>query len=172
MLGALAALALASCGETREQLGLDRKPPDEFAVLKRAPLVQPPNYALRPPQPGAPRPQEQDPFDQAQTSVFGATQSVTPPVSEGGASDGTQSLLQEAGAQVADPAIRRKLDSENQVQTKEQESLAKKLLDIGGDEGEAGPASVVDAPAEAQRIKKNQQDQAPVTKGETPRVER
>ncbi len=32
--------------------------PDEFAVESRAPLTIPPEFDLRPPQPGAPRPQE------------------------------------------------------------------------------------------------------------------
>ncbi len=37
---------------------MDRSSPDEFAVESRAPLTIPPDFALRPPQPGAPRPQE------------------------------------------------------------------------------------------------------------------
>ena len=32
--------------------------PDEFAVESRAPLTVPPDFDLRPPEPGAPRPQE------------------------------------------------------------------------------------------------------------------
>ena len=37
---------------------MDQVGPDEFAVESRAPLTIPPEFALRPPQPGAPRPQE------------------------------------------------------------------------------------------------------------------
>ena len=37
---------------------MDRVGPDEFAVESRAPLTIPPDYDLRPPQPGAARPQE------------------------------------------------------------------------------------------------------------------
>jgi Protein of unknown function (DUF3035) len=39
-------------------IGLDQVGPDEFAVESRAPLTIPPEFDLRPPQPGAPRPQE------------------------------------------------------------------------------------------------------------------
>ena len=39
-------------------VGLDQPGPDEFAVESRAPLTIPPDYDLRPPKPGAPRPQE------------------------------------------------------------------------------------------------------------------
>jgi hypothetical protein len=39
-------------------LGMDRVGPDEFAVESRAPLTIPPDFDLRPPQPGAARPQD------------------------------------------------------------------------------------------------------------------
>ena len=42
----------------RRALGIDQGGPDEFAVESRAPLTIPPDFDLRPPQPGAPRPQE------------------------------------------------------------------------------------------------------------------
>ena len=35
---------------------MNRQRPDEFAVQRQAPLVIPPDFALTPPQPGAPRP--------------------------------------------------------------------------------------------------------------------
>ena len=57
---ALGTLVLSGCGSARQTFGLDRKPPDEFSVLTRAPLAVPPEYKLRPPTPGAPRPQESD----------------------------------------------------------------------------------------------------------------
>ena len=53
---ALGALVLSGCSGARQTFGLDRKPPDEFSVVTRAPLAVPPEYQLRPPQPGAPRP--------------------------------------------------------------------------------------------------------------------
>jgi Protein of unknown function (DUF3035) len=51
-------LLLAGCSGFRQLIGLDQVGPDEFAVESRAPLTIPPEFNLRPPEPGAPRPQE------------------------------------------------------------------------------------------------------------------
>lgn len=61
-------VALAGCGSTG-LLGRDR--PDEFAVSRQAPLVVPPDFALTPPNPGAPRPQDNDASQQALDALFG-----------------------------------------------------------------------------------------------------
>jgi hypothetical protein len=49
--------SLSACGKN----GYDRDRPDEFAVARQAPLVIPPDFALVPPRPGAPRPQDTSP---------------------------------------------------------------------------------------------------------------
>ncbi|MCZ8320852.1 MAG: DUF3035 domain-containing protein [Novosphingobium sp.] len=69
---ALAALGtatlLAGCGSS----GLfNRDRPDEFAVQRQAPLVVPPDFALTPPAPGAPRPSDRSAAQQAQDALFG-----------------------------------------------------------------------------------------------------
>lgn len=51
----LAAIAItaAACGEgLKQDLGLSKQAPDEFAVVRNAPLSLPPNFNLRPPKPG------------------------------------------------------------------------------------------------------------------------
>jgi hypothetical protein len=52
------ALALSGCTSLKQAIGLDPTMPDEFAVESQAPLTIPPDFALRPPKPGAPRPQD------------------------------------------------------------------------------------------------------------------
>ena len=52
------ALLLLGCTDLKRSIGLEKTSPDEFAVESRAPLEMPPDFDLRPPQPGAPRPQE------------------------------------------------------------------------------------------------------------------
>jgi hypothetical protein len=59
---------LAGCGSTGL---LDRDRPDEFAVSRQAPLVIPPDFALVPPNPGAPRPQANYASAQALDALFG-----------------------------------------------------------------------------------------------------
>ena len=68
ILGA-ASLLLAACGSSGI---LGRARPDEFAVQRQAPLIVPPDFALTPPQPGAPRPAEQTAQQQAEEALFGA----------------------------------------------------------------------------------------------------
>ena len=66
-----AALLLAGCGGG----GLfNRSRPDEFAVQRQAPLVVPPDFALTPPAPGAPRPTDSSTAAQAQSALFGSPQ--------------------------------------------------------------------------------------------------
>lgn len=67
----LTALALAGCGGGKRGVLSGRSGPDEFAVARRAPLVVPPDFALVPPKPGAPRPQEADSSTQALNAMFG-----------------------------------------------------------------------------------------------------
>src|SRR3954463_12091150 len=68
---AFLAAAVAGCSSTKEMLGLTKRSPDEFQVVSRAPLSMPPDYSLRPPTPGAARPQEGTTTQQAQQIVTG-----------------------------------------------------------------------------------------------------
>jgi len=65
-----ASAALSACGGGGGLLNRER--PDEFAVQRQAPLVVPPDFALVPPQPGAPRPTEGTAAQQALEALFGA----------------------------------------------------------------------------------------------------
>lgn len=69
VLAAIGSATLVSgCGST----GLfNRDRPDEFAVQRQAPLVIPPDFALTPPAPGAPRPSDRSAAQQAQDALFG-----------------------------------------------------------------------------------------------------
>jgi len=161
----LLAFGLTGCGNAKEQLGLERNPPDEFKVLKRAPLELPPNYALRPPKPGAPRPQEQEPSLQARSTVFGgeATIAAEP-------TSGEDFLLQEAGATNVQPDIRDTLDAETKELRDYNKPTAQKLLGAFGNDDQPS-ATIVDAPAEAERLRGNAEDGKPVTEGDTPSIE-
>ena len=69
VVAASVALALAGCGSGKRGFGHGGL--DEFAVARRAPLIVPPDFALVPPKPGAPRPQEADSSTQALQAMFG-----------------------------------------------------------------------------------------------------
>ncbi len=62
-------LLLPGCTDLKRSIGLERSSPDEFAVESRAPLTMPPDFELRPPQPGAARPQEKSSGQQARQVI-------------------------------------------------------------------------------------------------------
>ena len=68
VLAAGSAALLSACGSGGV---LNRERPDEFAVQRQAPLVIPPDFALTPPEPGAPRPSEGTAAQQALDALFG-----------------------------------------------------------------------------------------------------
>src|SRR5918999_998000 len=63
---------LTGCDSIRRTLGVDKSPPDEFQVYPRARRAARPAYGLRPPRPGANRPQDLSPTQQARQTVFRA----------------------------------------------------------------------------------------------------
>jgi hypothetical protein len=162
----LVPLALSGCSNAKEQMGLTRKAPDEFAVVKRAPLSMPPDYSLRPPQPGAPRPQEQSTSEQAKQAVFGEDMGVYSSTSAG---DAESALVQQAGATSADPAIRQKIDGELEEYEDVNKPVAQKLLGIVKETPPS--ATVVNAKEESERLLKNAEQGKPVTEGETPSIQ-
>jgi len=150
------ALALAGCGDNvRRSLGLTKQSPDEFRVVSRAPLVVPPSFNLRPPSPGAQRPQEATPRDQARQAVFRAepgeqtaTAYVTP--EDDSLSAGERSLLTQAGAGRSDPNIRQIVDRETQAINEESRDFADMLIFWKDPEPHY---EVIDPAAEARRLR-------------------
>jgi hypothetical protein len=174
-------LATGGCSGLKETLGLSKQSPDEFKVVSRAPLSMPPDYNLKPPTPGAPRPQEGSPRDQAAAAVFQYSNTTSgtmpadavPPVGEGESetaqSSGESALLQSAGGTGVDPNIRQLVDSE----TAEDEANSKSLADTLTFWREPEPyGEVIDPAAEQKRLEENSATGKPVTEGETPTIVR
>lgn len=101
----LAGFSLTGCETTRDALGLNKVVPDEFRIVTKAPLVVPPDYALRPPSPGEPSPQELQPQSAARETLLGQRASTS-------RSDGEKFLTAKAGADRADPLARYVVDDE------------------------------------------------------------
>jgi hypothetical protein len=162
----LSAPLLSACGGVREDLGLGRNPPDEFAVVERPPLSMPPDYGLRPPRPGAERPQNVDMSQEASEALFNGNL----PASGGNVSDGEKALLAAAGTTHADPNIRETVDREAAQKVVASPHLVDRLLNGGGDDQK--PLTTVDAEAEAARIKNAQATNQSITLGATPVIEK
>ena len=163
----LAAATLSACSDARRALGYDKAPPDEFAVIARAPLSQPPDYSLRPPAPGAPRPQEGTATDQARSALTPGKSSGSAALA--GTSKGEQFLLTKAGADKATPDIRRVVNEETSQMVEADDSFINKLMFW---QTEAPPGDVVNPGAESKRLKDNAASGKPVTEGQTVIIER
>ena len=168
LLGVLAAAGIAGCSdEARQSIGLGSDPPDEFAVVTRAPLALPPDYNLRPPAPGARRPQEAEIRDEVrQTLVRSASTSAAP---TGKTSPAENALLQRTGAGQADPGIRSRVDAESAALAESGTGFVDKIVFWRAPER---PGEVVDAKKEAQRLQSNQALGKPPSTGSTPVIER
>jgi hypothetical protein len=90
-----ALLVLGGCSDGLSRtFGLTRDAPDEYTVTTRAPLSMPPDYNLRPPRPGAPRPQEQSERQQAAEALVPQLALGAP---QGSVSPGQAALLEQTG---------------------------------------------------------------------------
>ena len=150
----VAALGLTACTSTRKALGMNKVTPDEFRVVTKAPLVVPPDYALRPPAPGKPRPQELQPESVARNALLGQREAEA-------RTDGEKLLVAKAGADKADPLIRYVVDDEFGDVAHKEKSFADRVMFWRGDNKVSGetPAVVadntptpIDAAAEDARI--------------------
>jgi hypothetical protein len=103
----LAALggSLAGCQSAATALGMTKVVPDEFRIVTKAPLTVPPDYSLRPPAPGEPRPQELQPESAARAALLGQRAAEQ-------RSQGEKLLASKAGGDKADPLVRYVVDDE------------------------------------------------------------
>jgi len=117
-------VCLSACSsDLSRTFGFTRDAPDEFEVTTRAPLSMPPDYTLRPPRPGATRPQEMTAPRAAEAALVpqtalgpGAAGASGAAVGASAASvtSGEQALVAAAGAP-APANIRRQIDADAAV---------------------------------------------------------
>ena len=170
----LALVVLTGCGDTRKMLGLDKQTPDEFKIINRAPLSLPPDYALRIPEPGAVRPQEQTIPQRAMAAITGTPVNATAPAAAAPAADpaataGEQAFEKQFGAERALPDIRQVVQRENSALTAEDQTFLDSLMFWRSPEDRS---PVVDAPREAQRLRENAALGKPADDGETPTIQK
>jgi hypothetical protein len=155
-------LLLGGCSDfsLSRTFGLVHDTPDEFTVVTRAPLSMPPDFTLRPPQPGALRPTEQSDRSLAESALvpqlaLGGTRA--------GMTPGQAALVRDAGGR-APADIRRRVDQEALLASSDDSFIDKILYWRKPDSQHA----VVDADEEARRLRQNAAlGQSPVT-GDTP----
>jgi hypothetical protein len=165
---------LAGCGnDTKRALGWEKTPPDEFSVMTRAPLTQPPDYDLRPPSPGSARSQEAT-AERAKKVLMASGGSGT----KKGAKDnpdladlsaGEKALIKKAGAENATPAIRKQVDEETTALVEENKSFTDDILFW---QKQPEPGEIVDPGKEQKRLEANASLGKAATEGDSPKIER
>jgi hypothetical protein len=159
---ALAAASLAGCDDFMRAIGKEKVVPDEFAVVSRAPLAVPPDFALRPPRIGAERPQEVAPVDQARQTVFRAgdqSAAALPPAAEQ-RSPGESELLNKAGVASAPKDIRQLVESDATTRDDMSDGFVDKLAFWRKDQKLGPTDNVIDPNAEELRLEAQKQAQA------------
>ena len=114
-------MGLSGCSTASRALGMTKVVPDEFRVVTKAPLTVPPDYSLRPPTPGEPRPQELQPESAARSALLGARNAEA-------RSQGEKLLASKAGADKADPLVRYVVDDEFGGLAHKEPSFADRVL--------------------------------------------
>ena len=144
--------------------------PDEFSVVTRAPLAIPRDYGLRPPAPGAQRPQEATTKNEAKAILLsnGSNGAQGDP---GGKnfSRGEVALLSKAGARNADPSIREMVSRESSVLAARDGQFLATLMFWRNKER---PGIILDAGNESRRLRENSALGDPPVKGTTPVIKR
>ena len=154
---------LGGCDSFRRAIGAEKVMPDEFDVVSRAPLSVPPDFSLRPPRIGEPRPQEVPPVEQARETVFrvGANPSSKLPPAADQRSPGESELLREAGAANAPADIRQLVDTDAASASQMSDSFVDKLAFWRKDDKPASPDRVINPSEEAERLAMLKQDSKP-----------
>jgi hypothetical protein len=171
-------LTLAGCarGTVQEALGMGKRSPDEFAVVSRAPLILPPDYGLRPPEPGESRPGVDTPSERARSSLTGGpgqqdlaaeqeVVSATFDAPDEVESSGERALVAQATTTPVDPDIRRRIAEENMELTEVEQGLFTRLV-MWRQPQSLG--TVVDPVAETERLRANRAAGKPMTEGDSP----
>lgn len=126
----LGALALAGCAH-HQKSAYSHAHPDEFVVRREAPLVVPPDFALVPPKPGAPRPQDADSSTQALQAMFGGPAPRSPLET---------SAVNAAGGERAVAGIRSNVGDPN-TQTVDKGSVTRDIVAAPEGDGQTARAS-------------------------------
>ncbi|MEL7041821.1 MAG: DUF3035 domain-containing protein [Pseudomonadota bacterium] len=104
--------------------------PDEFRVVKKAPLVLPPDYSLRPPGAGEGIPFEVDPARAGAASAFGTDIGQSASASE-------RALVAAAGANAVSPVIRQQVDWEEARVIRKSQSVSDQVIGWDGAEDQS-----------------------------------
>lgn len=167
-------LSTSACSNVQATLGLTKQPPDEFTVVRKPPLVMPPNFALRPPVVAELGKDKSESAAKAKAALLGQTQGVATVLraqtaSAPAKSIGERALLTRAGAENANPGIRQLILRETTLLEDKDRAFTERLIFWQ----KAPPSGqVVDAKKEAERLREAAATGKSPTTGDTPIIQR
>ena len=164
-----ASLMVSGCDAARSAAGLEKQAPDEFSVVPRAPLSVPPDFGLRPPRPGAARPQETSVRNQARGVLIRGGAARQGPSTSGKFSAGEAAILSAAGALNPDPSIRSTVNRETSALVEADDSVFDKVF-FWQEPNLSG--TVVDPDKESRRLREAAAIGDPPNKGDVPVIKR
>lgn len=138
-----ALLVLSGCESIRQATGAEKTPPDEFTVLTKSPLVIPPDFNLRPPQPGIASRNDPDADETGASLALPTASAATLGASY---SDGEKLLLTKTNALSVDPNIRKTITTDVGLED-EGPAFAQKVLFQGADPPKPAAPAAMTAPA-------------------------
>lgn len=134
-------LSLSACESIRNFVA-GKEPPDEFAVVTKAPLIIPPDYNLKPPKPGIAPLNQASPTQSAEAALYSDDPKAVASSISGNYSEAEKMLLAQTRAASASDSIRQQIAADNSNQQSADESFTDQLL-FGSS------ASTADAPLDA-----------------------
>ncbi|MBL0318851.1 MAG: DUF3035 domain-containing protein [Alphaproteobacteria bacterium] len=183
------AISLSACGsyDVRDALGVKNAAPDEYSVVANNPLSVPPDFELRPPRPGSPRPNQNSSSASAKKLLLGTPEDAEPdvgqqppnltpdgeakpaPVEAHAVSNAEQSFKEHLKLKEADPNVKQALVEDSLPPLETDTNTSKKKPGFWArffrTDKEDKPQPVVDATKEKERIEKNKVEGKPVNEG-------
>ena len=141
-------IGLAGCGQLADTFGYGKNPPDEFAIIRKSPLIIPPDYQLKPPLTTMEGLQPLPEQNKVRTLLTNAP----PPPADTELSEGERKLLMLAGASNSSDSIRAQIDRDGQTVVPKKDNFVERLLGFGKDDVEAFELETLESDAEIESV--------------------
>ncbi|MDD9841722.1 MAG: DUF3035 domain-containing protein [Alphaproteobacteria bacterium] len=156
-------IGLAGCGQLADTFGYGKNPPDEFAIIRKSPLIIPPDYQLKPPLTTMEGLQPLPEQNKVRTLLTNAP----PPPADTELSEGERKLLMLAGASNSSDSIRAQIDRDGQTVVPKKDNFVERLLGFGKDDVEAFELDRLERETESESMNESETEGEVKSKAET-----
>ena len=157
-------IGLAGCGQLADTFGYGKNPPDEFAIIRKSPLIIPPDYQLKPPLTNLEGLQRLPEQNDARAVLL---TNALPPPADTELSQGERKLLMMAGASNSSDSIRAQIDRDGQTVVRKKGNFVERLLGFGKDDVEAFELDRLERETESESMNESETEGEVKSKAET-----